>query len=465
MRILPAAVFALLLGISAAGCLQQPTSIPVPAPSPGATFVYMSEDGRTLRVEVLEDAVRRDMERSKRDVIRIGWTIDFLGHEYRMWESVDPSTGLIVQQVARCGKPYDEAFPRGDDDRRCMDERALVLLSGGGLPGAFGAGPFWGRNESGDGVRDTRIDVQSLWTSDDLAYTVEPQTWNGRRCIKMKSNTPAEPLRTMPQTVVGGPFTLCSGIAFPIAFSTTGGSTFKLRNWSQGHDNPFGHGSPVLSEPNPLDRRNWSDPLVVNPSDNSPFPPREAHRYAMNNESRYRRLIQDGGLVVATQFRVTGSSEVGPGLAPETTYSRRLEAFAPDGRVLRLKLAKENRSIQSDRIHIENITRSTLDHPPTMESLAQRQADIVSVRGYAREVIGTAASRAGFGQWASIPDHPWGEGAIHRTPRDDGYTVVVWNHDPTPVFAGVEAPYQMAVDGPSGAVLWFTYNRTRLPYD
>lgn len=456
----------LLLAVPLAGCLTVDPGNPVTVPGPrlGSTYRFISDEGVRLNVTFLEETERRDRWGRSRPVLRAEWEMDRGPHTFRFWESADPGSGLVVQQVSRCGMPYDKAVSGGRDDRACLDERALVMLAGGGLPGAFGAAPFWGSQVDPAPTEAVDIDVRSLWTDDSIAYEAERRRESGRDCIELSLEREPTMIRTMPQSVVAGPFTLCTDIPVPVSFVTTDGTRFRLVDEGQGDGPRMERSSAQLPDRRPLDQRTWRDPFVVSEDDDSAFPPSEAHRYAMNESTEYRSFVEEGALIAGTHLYRSGSTEVVDGVVRTQKHERHLQLFLPGGRKLVAVLTKETGNVEPSEITLDRVTESSVEGSPNADTLAPEQTTLRSTKDHARQVIGTAPSRAGFGQWPSLPDHPWGAGAAERRPRTDGYTVVVWSRDPTPAIGNLQTPYQMVVDGPTGAVLWFTYNRSRLPY-
>lgn len=105
----------------------------MPAPSIGDRFVYEGPNETRLTVEVDGFAQRVDHHLRVHDalILNVSITTPQTGDRpFRIWEALDPGTGWLVQQTARCGWTL-----AGD----CTDERALVVLGTGGLPGGFGA--------------------------------------------------------------------------------------------------------------------------------------------------------------------------------------------------------------------------------------------------------------------------------------------------------------------------------------
>lgn len=111
-------------------------TINVPWPTHNATLVYADDHGRRLNVTVQTPTTRWDAYRRTRPGLRLDWTLYTPADGTFRFEEVVDRDGRIIQQVAECGQP---------DNRRiaCQDERALVMLAGLDLPGAFGTAPFW----------------------------------------------------------------------------------------------------------------------------------------------------------------------------------------------------------------------------------------------------------------------------------------------------------------------------------
>lgn len=464
------------------GCLTAPQpTIELPAPTLGARYVYDGPEQARLTVTVNETDRRVDGHLEGHDVVILEWRYRRKAgdYTYTLWEAVDRATGHVVQQVRRC-VPYDQYHRPDDPPRACFDERATVHLAGSaGLPGAFGAGPFWGRTLETGGVT-VPLPVQGATLAPDrIAYDVAP-AGEDRGCLELESSTNVTRVRPLPQTVTRGPVTLCPYAALPVAFTTFLGDRFERVDYQAGTDplppsdetDPWGSDDPAV----PL--RTWSDPVAVDSTDGDPynFSFEEAHRWALENNSRYREILQEPpeGLALWTWAKPGGSGSIAGGLVSINYSRRQLLALQADGQGTLLTLRQEHRSPRTpgsgepiSRVEQENFTRG--EPIPTRDSLAAASADMADTLELAKTIIGNSVEGSvGISQVTSLRYPPGSPRGASGPWRGDGTVNVVWTEEDPPyplaeMGLAVRTPYPFVVDGPTGAVEFLSLNRTRLP--
>lgn len=489
----PAVLAALVVVPALSGCLQAGgTPVPVPAPREGATYTYESRRGDRLTVRVDGTGNRVDGFLRDHEGVLFNWTYrePTTGFTYYFEEAVDRATGWTIQHVAMCEGPKDLD---GDDDRRCLDEHASVSFALGGLPGAFGAAPFWGSTvvSTDRTTVETRpyrweADRQGFsWGDAELAYEVHPTTVEGLECVELAADgfvggpdrDEAHLVSLYPQPVVWGPFTLCEGLSLPVRFTSLDGTRYKMVSWDQ-RGSPIeleGSGDVWGSEGRPVPMRSVEPPLLVaDPSADSPFPTREAHRKAQERVEVYAQLFEQDppALLAESWWFKSGESYIPtePVNARNTTWhTRRLTAFGQDGRGVFVEIRKKiertplGRTVNYSIEEVRNVTREVV---PERDRYRDRQARLAPTIELGRNITGQPLSNLRVRVESSTYHSEWWSAENVRVNRSDGYINYIFYRDPTLVKTGmlrIEHPYRLIVDGPSGGILWLSLNRSRLP--
>lgn len=482
----PGAVVALLVGVALAGCLAPLAgpSFQLPAPEMGATYVYDGPNKSRLAVTVASLDRRVDGHLQLHDVVVFEWEYrrpagDFT---YTFWEAVDRSTGRIVQQIARC-LPYDRVKVTDDPPRACWDERAIVHLGGAaGLPGAFGAGPLWNRTVGPDRVSVALATQGATDGPDRMTYDASPAA-DREDCLRLKSDDEVSGVRSLPHTPVRGPITLCPDRALPVAFTTMwmkasllDGERFHLVDVQEGGQ-PLSLDRSTSEAPDPreppVEMRGWSGAVPIDPTDGAPFgfPFREAHEWAMENNSRYRRVLTDDpkGVVWFSSPRAGGRGSIAGGVAGHNETIRKLSAVDPTGSGITVELVKrrEKPQLLDQNATIRQADQNTFtwNHTiPKRATVVDEMADAEATLELARQITGQPGSGIGHQQTFTLRYPPDQNGRSLGPRRQDGYTIVAWRKpEPPHPLPGVRGPYAFVVDGPTGAVEFLYLNRTRLP--
>lgn len=482
----PGAVLALLVGVALAGCLGPLAgpSVQLPVPEMGATYVYDGPNKSRLAVTVDSTAIRVDGHLQPHEVVVFEWEYrrpagDFT---YTFWEAVDQGTGRIVQQIARC-VPYDRVKITDDPPRACYDERAIVHLGGAaGLPGAFGAGPLWNRTVGPDRVT-VALETQGATDGPDrMTYDASPAP-DRDGCLRLKSDDDVSGVRSLPHTPIRGPITFCPNRALPVAFTTMrmtasflDGERFRLVDVQEGERalrlDRSGSGASAPKEP-PVEMRGWSGAVPIDPTDGAPFgfPFREAHEWAVENNSRYRRILTDDprGVVWFSRPSEGGRGSIAGGVAEYNETIRKLSAVDPTGSGVTVELVKrrEKPQLPDQNATIRQSEQSTFtwNHTiPTRATIVDEMADAEATLELARQITGQPVSPLGPQQTFTLRYPPDQTGRSLGPRLQDGYTVVAWMKDQPPYpLKGIRGPYPFVVDGPTGAVEFLSLNRTRLP--
>lgn len=464
-----------LVTIALAGCIAPNAStVSVPIPSVGASYTYEGNDGSRLRVTVESYRSAIDGFLRTHQALQFNWTLR-TPHEtepvFRFIETVDPQSGLIVNQAAKC-------TPEGTKtDRSCRDERGMVLYAAGGVPGAFGVGPLWRSNLSAGA--QARIGTHPIPVDDpSFVFDTAPADLDRRPCLEL---TRADreignwSLHVLPWTVISGPVVICEGLAFPASFATVDGREYSLVNRSL-TDSPVDE--PIAESkwgtPNrEVDRRLWTSPLVVgDPTDPSNFSVPEAHEAAMEQDASYRRLFSgdSDGLVVGTTYHVAGETSTIEGVN-ETVERRQLVAVDSKGSTETVTMEKRTNAVGMSEIQQVDEDQASYPDPwrppPTSGRIADRQVEVRDAIGHARALIGEPRMSALGPDFVprKFP-HPWSDASPRL--RNDGFTLLLWFEDPSGVEGsqdGYTFPYAAVVDGPSGAFLAVTANSSRLPVE
>lgn len=477
------------LGAAPGGLPADDSVLPLPTPRINATYVYHDKDrGERLAARIVGVQERVDGYGRTHRVLVINWTWSSPrkgGHGYRFQEAVDLDRGLVVQHVARCG------VPRPDEPSGCMDERALVLLSGGGLPGAFGAGPLW---SAPTGAEEVEVDVAPVFGDrETVSYNVSEADGP---CRRLAAEPPSTRVRSFAQAVVAGPMVVCADRSLPVRFDPLGdrvGGIHDRGPYELVEVEPGGAQIALDGEADAWNRsrsllgmREWRDPVVVDPTvsgDSAParFPAGEAHGPAMNLSLTYRRMFSEEDALLASTF----AHWDGGGGSPESEATqhrvdtRRLVAVVPsNGSAYEVWISR--RSQAGDRAHAYYVKdEGWASWPyvvPDRSSLATEQAAVEDAFALAKRIAGNPVRSAG--QHAGAPAHThvtvqgrqyyWMQGTRWRG-LQDGLTIQVEIDEPQPREQDngirVVRPYPVIFDARTGALLSASLNRTRLPIE
>lgn len=470
---------AVVLVPAISGCLGtgERSRVHVPYPSEGAIYVYAGEDGERLTLKVGGDATRWDAFLQPRRVHLVNWTLSNLSWSpdtFRFQQAVRADSGRIVQQVAACGSLKGE-----QGNLTCEDERALVSFGADGLVGGFGAGLFWG-DALEPGKRDARIDPALAPAGGSLDIRIRGA--GGQGCVTAdlgRHSTSVGGVRPFALTVTNGTIVLCDGRSFPVSFEMVSGARFRLvdvETASEGAWSPDHRGEAPEPGSGPVPLVRWRPPLLVaDPSDPTPFPVREAHTEAIDRSDDYQRAFErQGTLLIGTHVRRTSNASVAP-LAPAqlgfhaaeaTTVQRELSAITQENRTVTVRLEKTTYAGSATRYRLLDESAGNTSHSITTESLRSKMASVGEAVELAKELTGhPRQEEAGLEIRTSLPTGPWFAGTS-RT-RSDGYTIRTWHEDPSPRGreggVHVEIPYEAAIDGPTGGVIYLHVDRSQLP--
>lgn len=445
------------------GCLQgaPPALSSIGHPSVDERYVYRGDDGSRLEVRVEGADTRSDAYLEQRPVLLFRWLYrppDGDRVNFTFWEAVQPKTGLIVQQVARCGKRVDD-LPGWD--QACMDERAAVVFAAEGLPGAFASGPFWGRGLDELPGRAIEID-NSRWPADRITFQSRGNP--GSSCLTVAGPEPPSTLRTFAMTTVVGPVTLCDGMALPVSFRSRSGATFDLVTHEAGEEAPAVPEDGAREGRSPFRFRRWEAPLVVDdrtgPGDF--FPVAEAHAEALERSSPYARLFEDGRPLVLSTFYLAGPTTGVMNVMVESRTERALTAVDSSGRTAYVEIEKTESIGTGSEYEIEEEDSGQLAGAvPDRSTLEAEQAELGSVLEVGRTLYDTEVAMHALQPW--LFSAPWGLRLDRPDVRTDGYNVRIFFQDPTPIDDLVAAPYEFLVDGVAGSILWLEIDRAELP--
>lgn len=487
-------IVAVLLVPLLAGCISPGTPpadgadgsavVDVPPPAAGATYAYEGDDGSRLVVTVNGTAMRLDGALDARRVLWISWTLTTPDRPnrnpsqttFRFHEMLDPGSGRIVQQVAVCGVRWDgEAPAEQEDDRGCYDERAAVIFSAAGLPGAFGAAPRWNRTlEAGEPV-PTPTRPLGLGNAT-FRYATRPVESGNATCMRLEAGSaPTGVASGLHWTTVAGPVVMCEGMALPVRFTGWDGRTYNLVDHEPGANRLDVDRDPVARAVGPLGARSVSAPLLVaDPSDPAKLTVREAHRVAVNRSDPYRRIWDEAEdpLLTGTFFNnASGVSTVSPAnqtVSRDTDRTRCVTVQDPArGRMAEACIEKDDADMLEDEPSYEVVEEREASVPVTVNAsdIRARQASMRAALDLARRMFGSEP--IWWSQRHKVVASPWsphrhaGEDAYLR--RSNEYSLSVFFEDPTPVSSLANIPYQYRFDGPTRTLQWLYVNRSRLP--
>ena len=307
----------------------------LPVPGPGSSWIYTSSDGGTLTVEARDLETRHNPWGPSMQAIILDLHYELqnvtvpLSVEYG--EAIQATTGRIIHQTALC----DGHMKVGDAPWKCdSDDVARVFYGAAGLPGAFGAAPYWTRAIPRD-VEQVSSQVALLGT---ISYSMrvesakDPQ-WGA--CWDFAAADPfPPPNHGSPFTNTGAAMRLCQDISLPVTFTTTNalgggkrppGSSapllFTLRSVEQ---HPFtskiesGEGPVEIQPVLPLESLAATQLPAGPPNGRLEF--NEALQAATENHADFRAFMESGGAqVVHIYVRDARGAGVGPAGAPLTT--------------------------------------------------------------------------------------------------------------------------------------------------
>lgn len=353
----------------------------------------------------------------------------------------------------------------------------MVIFDGGGLPGGFGAAPFWSDTvEPGE----TTVSVAPLTDERrDLNYTVEPADRDG--CVRIEGTDAIDKygLQTLPLAVVGGPFVLCQDRPLPVQFTTVTGDTYTLQGRRPGDRTvEAANGSAWTRPGHPFPRRSWTEPFAVSDRERTKLSLQEAHQVALDDSPAYRRLFEESAhpLVVATGTSVpmSGSGPVPGGVGDSKTYRRGLVAVASDGRGVNVTVEKTiHGGPQPNETRVVEEVNVSMEPTPTRATLPGELVEVDDVARVAEAISGLPLSikgRTGVGPTLFPGHYPITEATnFHfetnfdwRWGLTDSLTVLPWLKDPNPD-GMIHTPYHASADGASGHLEAIEVNRTRMP--
>lgn len=469
-------VVLVVLATLASGCagLAGDDELDVPPPAPHERFVYEGPKETRLTVEVTGFAERVDHHLRVHDALILNISIEtpHTGERpFTIWEAVDPGNGVLVQQTARCGWGIDG---------ECTDERALVVLGSGGLPGGFGAAPLW-RDSIEPGAPQITVPIERLDLTDaTMTYTVGSAngTEEASPCVELTRPAVDRSVYRTYASSFRSPITVCDGIPLPVRFEAGLTGTFHLV------DRSSGEGAPVATDTTtdwpdadpPVEPRPWSGTVPIHdPEDPSPFPVNEAHEAALENSKAYRTFLDrhPDALVLETAGRWEGFGQ-NLDLIQTETDERSVTAYGSQGEWMEISVERTRNSTGPEEDPVSEETTYEVRQTrtgnrvqgPDEAALAEEQAAVSEVYRVAEALTGQQPSRRTFYSYAGMAHlhQPLRGGEVNRT---DGWTVRAYMEDPSPIGGGgglqYRSPYQVSVDGPTGAVTYLTLNRSRLP--
>lgn len=478
-----------LLGPAFSGCLagtgdrgaagSRSSQIDIPAPASGLSAHYIAEDGTPLNVSVGGFAERKDAWLND----RIGRVVDYEypwsvpdGRRFPFEETIDPTSGLIIQQWARCWNLGQE-----DGHRTCGDGRSISLPGAHGWPGGLGAAPFWG-NRLGPGNLSLPLELafsESLTLPYTITLTPSPDAIaESRTCLLLHPADVSNQLLWVLEFIGGvRPFTLCDGFPLPVRFESADRRTFQLETWSLGTgevDRPSDRSASVERNPVVPLRHRRPPVFAETPEAATPFSTNEAHDVALERVAVYASLFEEApnATLVFSHYSQPSSGQAGPiGLdGSSVTHERMLKAFADDGQWVYVRIEKRveegDHGVRSEVAYdVVEEQMGQHDEPFFQRALLDaRQADLNATIRLSERLTGRPLDRAmGFGASGFWPRGGWLLGGHDWRPH--GAPAVVWLEDATqegddgpPVFA----PHRVVIDGPTGAVLYVEGPRSNL---
>lgn len=442
----------------------------IPEPETNAKFEYRSSAGDELQVRIGGVVERKGPWLNDRKALSLNITYKPDESSYSFKEALDPRSGAIVQQWARCSSKGES----GD----CKSEHGLALTGAHGLPGAFGAAPLWGAAIAG-GTVEHRAASPLPWQGNrtyEIAVESDPQ-FEGS-CVQL---TPSQvnPAPILAVEITGGlaPFRMCEGISLPVKFEALSGTVFRLTDWTPGDRSLDTEGmgeAPERSAPLSLtDRR--APVYAASPEQDTPFPTTEAHQVVMNRVDEYEALFQAGrnGTVVTSFFSLDSSERPGSaGIGSNsTTWVRHLWAVDDRGRWVDVDVAKtrDEGGPMADRevsYEIREEGTGRTDRHPTRDTLRERGARLDEAIDLGEKLTGQEVfEETGYGLLHEVKGFPSGWIPDENAWRLRGSTIQVWYEQGSSTQSGgvqVVTPYQLVVDGPTGTVLWVYADRTTL---
>jgi hypothetical protein len=468
-----AAVAAVALGLAGDDGGQ---AVTVPTPTEGTQFAYRGTNGTYLNATVAGEGTRLGADLRSYQGVQVHWTVENAPTPHNLTvvynETVAPEGGL-VQVVTPCG-----LITKPEGGEWACDARALSLFPTS-LPGAFGAGPFWG--EAVEGPERVHLESARVGTAE-LVYDVEPVDETGRDCARLEAATAApEAARPVMWGVLEGPLVLCEDLALPASFTVASqqlGSRFELVDRRPGDGPRLAPEAQVEDRaPVRVEHRSWEPPFLVDPDGPglaAGFPVPEAHQAALDGSGSYAELFGEPGdaLVVDTNViqsgrRDTGVDEVG---RSSETYNRSLTAVGEDGSAVQVWVEKTYETV---RVGPENVTLENADvtgdrelefpDHPTVDTAEPRQATLASALDLGDRLVDTSPQI--LVQEATVDDVSRSAG--DELGREDGYALQLWMEDPQPESGnlppGITAPYGVRVDGPTGDLLQVDVPAGELP--
>ncbi len=460
----------LLMTFPVVGCLSlgdQSARVSVAEPLAGDMYNYESTtSGLSLEASVLgkRDVLDPSLGTQPSVVLRLELERSDVLHPAISEQAIDPASGLIVTDIAACGMRAWSAADR--DHPGCVDERELVLFTQTGRPGALMLAPFWGRTlVSG---KSTAVTWRTLDREHEISIVPSPSNVGPRSCLEV--HWPAAVIDAPHGMPPGLPesFVACSGLALPERVRFAGGEEFVMRGSSPGKGPALPDEAPVQwSARADISLRSWSPPFLIDPDVGlrASISLADAHRAAQEQSPRYASLFKDAsGLVIAGLVRQEGFGE-DPGGIRHEFYNVVLRGTDGTGTLVRVEMnmrrtfAAPGLPPIEGALEVDNVSEETFPQYDWRSSTLPRQASVTSATRRVHEATGLDVHDAVMSH--RIPSHTWSQG--QEAARIDGYTILIWLRDPSPKDAGLEAPYEAVIDGPTGAVLWLMLDADALP--
>lgn len=460
------AIVCLVLVTSAlAGCTSfggsdtETNAIKIGTPDRGDRFTYQAADGTEMVVRIGNETVASDRYFVPQPAINISYTIrgpQVPALTTTVVESLATQNGLLVRQTKTCEWESDEI-------RNECGEIAAVFFASSGLPGALGAGPFWGTG-SIPGNGGTLSANTPLPAIRELNFTVTPAK-EGCANLQYRPVDPAPSLHGawMATTVLYEPATFCPGIPMPVKWRPTAEFStlitedprpqFVLVDWQVAGNEPL----PMAKRPSvptsnpspPIPLREWNDIfLAPNETPYLTFTSNEAYEKARDLDDEFDRLAGQGALLVYNALQPGGGTTCCAVPVYETQAQlRTLGLQHPDG-MYQIQITKSiTRSAAGESpIPTYAVISSSEEAAPGVSSDVAKQPSAdptaaieLSQKIYGKQVWGT------FYRFEIRDLRPDGD----RIFRTDGY-VVTTNVVAEPDEYGVMLAFRLEVDGPSG---------------
>ncbi len=468
----------LLTLLSLAGCTgnNEPTAFEVPYPQIGDRYRYEGSDGSRLDVFLQENGHRMDAFGVQQDVqvLNFTFTAPEEGELFHFEEAVD-AEGRIIQQVAVCGLALGEAA--GSRRFVCYDERAALIYGGSGLPGGLGMAPLWGHN-TGALPKSTYTTLKGHVLDGNITATSQ----NG--CLNAHGGT-VDPValhevRPLPWVVVGTSRVLCPETPFPSLWQpelkahpiyqrlsdfndpTSKPPIYRLTEIDSMQPEVRGSGNRTLDLPKP---QPWGAPYYVGPSQRFNFSTEEAYTAAMEGDTKFADLVAGGAIMQLAEHtrKSSGGGDI-VGLTDFNTEVVTLAVIGNDG---------VGRSVEVTRSKTTAVGEDRFEYKLKASPIQQKSAPtLIPLQVHPEDAIAVGEAFAGlslgFFEWVGYSsrlfglNHFWSD-VPAETILTSGYEVYVRFDDPKPESGAMVAPYNLYMDGPTGALTYMDVPRTMLP--